>query len=93
MAREASFLRASSLAWVIVVLIIFAVVRAAGAVFVHQGVGGVLEGVVFHGHGGGFDPFFVGEAEHAGLFAAAAGLGLAGHRVQFRGVAMVVGDD
>jgi len=60
---------------------------------VHQGVGGVLEGVVLHGHGGGFDAFFVGEAEYTGLFAAAAGLGVAGHRVQFRGVAVVVGDD
>src|SRR5690554_6490337 len=78
---------------VVVVLIVFSVVHTARAVFVHQGVGGVLEGIVLHGHGGGFDALFVGEAEHAGLFAAAAGLGVAGHRVQFRGVAVVVGNN
>src|SRR5690554_4307302 len=80
-------------AGIIVMLIIFPVARASCTVFVHQGIGRVFEGVVLHGHGGGFDAFFVGEAEHAGLFAAAAGLGIAGHRVQFRGVAVVVGDD
>src|SRR5690554_2193771 len=80
-------------AGVVVVLVVFAVVDAAGAGFVHQGVGGVLEGVVLHGHGGGFDPFFVGELEHAGLLGAATGFGVAGDRVQFRGVAVVVGED
>src|SRR5690554_1657175 len=80
-------------AGVVVVLIIFTVTYLTCTVLVHQGVGGVLEGVVLHGHGGGFDAFFVGEAEHAGLFAAAAGLGVAGHRVQLGGVAVVVGDD
>src|SRR5690606_28732617 len=67
------------------------VVNTAGTVFMHQGVGGVLEGVVLHGHGGGFDPFFVGELEHAGLLCAATGFGVAGNRLQFRGVAVVVG--
>src|SRR5690554_5137488 len=80
-------------AGVVVVLVVFAVVDAAGAGFVHQGVGRVFEGVVFHGHGGGFDALFVGEAEHAGLLGAATGFGVAGDRVQFRGVAVVVGND
>src|SRR5690606_10699453 len=80
-------------AGVVVVLVVFAVVRVGSAVFMHQGVGGVLEGVVLHGHGGGFDPFFVGELEHAGLLGAATGFGVAGDRVQFRGVAVVVGND
>src|SRR5690554_1296998 len=78
---------------VVVVLVVFPVVHTARAVFVHQGVGGVFEGVVLHGHGGGFDALFVGEAEYTGLFAAASSLGVAGHRVQFRGVAVVVSDD
>src|SRR5690554_6812296 len=69
------------------------VVNTAGTVFMHQGVGGVLEGVVLHGHGGGFDPFFVGELEHAGLLCAATGFGVAGNRVQFRSFAVVVGED
>src|SRR5690554_1234616 len=80
-------------AWVVVVLIVFSVTYLTCTVFVHQGIGGVFEGVVLHGHGGGFDALFVGEAEHAGLFAAAAGLGVAGNRVQFRGIAVVVGND
>src|SRR5690606_38535926 len=78
-------------AGVVVVLVVFPVVRVGSAVFMHQGVGGVLEGVVLHGHGGGFDPFFVGELEHAGLLGAATGFGVAGDRIQFRGVAVVVG--
>src|SRR5690554_836991 len=80
-------------AGVVVVLVVFAVVNTACTLFMHQGVGGVLEGVVLHGHGGGFDPFFVGELEHAGLLGAATGFGVAGDRVQFRGVAVVVGND
>src|SRR5690554_3662426 len=80
-------------AGVVVVLVVFPVVNTAGTLFMHQGVGGVLEGVVPHGHGGGFDPFFVGELEHAGLLGAATGFGVAGDRVQFRGVAVVVGND
>src|SRR5690554_1231510 len=80
-------------AGVVVVLVVFPVVNTSGTLFMHQGVGGVLEGVVLHGHGGGFDPFFVGELEHAGLLGAATGFGVAGDRVQFRGVAVVVGND
>src|SRR5690554_2692594 len=80
-------------AGIIVMLIIFPVARASCTVFVHQGVSGVFEGVVLHGHGGGFDALFVGEAEHAGLLGAATGFGVAGDRVQFRGVAVVVGND
>ena len=80
-------------AGVVIVLVVFPVVRVGSAVFMHQGVGGVLEGVVLHGHGGGFDPFFVGEPEHAGLLGAAAGFGVAGDRVQFRGVAVVVSEN
>src|SRR5690554_1843477 len=80
-------------AGVVVVLVIFPMIGVGSAVFVHQGVGGVLEGVVLHGHGGGFDAFFVGELEDAGLLGAAAGFGVAGDRVQFRGVAVVVGND
>src|SRR5690554_4541896 len=80
-------------AGVVVVLVVFPVVGAAGVVFVHEGIGRVLEGVVLHGHGGGFDPFFVGELEHAGLLCAATGFGVAGNRVQFRGIAVVVGND
>src|SRR5690554_291874 len=80
-------------AGIIVMLIIFPVARASCTVFVHQGIGRVLEGVVLHGHGGGFDPFFVGELEHAGLLGAATGFGVAGDRVQFRGIAVVVGND
>src|SRR5690554_2571495 len=80
-------------AGVVVVLIIFSVIHSASALFVHQGIGGVFEGVVLHGHGGGFDPFFVGELEQAGLLCAATGFGVAGNRVQFRGVAVVVGED
>src|SRR5690554_4824511 len=80
-------------AGVVVVLVVFPVVNTAGTLFMHQGVGGVLEGVVLHGRGGGFDPFFVGELEHAGLLGAATGFGVAGDRVQFRGVAVVVGND
>src|SRR5690554_5801621 len=80
-------------AGVVVVLVIFTVTYLTCTVLVHQGVGGVLEGVVLHGHGGGFDAFFVSKTEHAGLFAAASGLGVAGDRIQFRGVAVVVGDD
>src|SRR5690554_6959687 len=78
-------------AGVVVVLVVFPVVGAAGVVFVHEGIGRVLEGVVLHGHGGGFDPFFVGELEHAGLLCAATGFGVAGNRLQLRGVAVVVG--
>src|SRR5690554_313154 len=78
-------------AGVVVVLIIFTVTYLTCTVLVHQGVGGVLEGVVLHGHGDGFDAFFVGEAEHAGLLCAATGFGVAGNRLQFRGVAVVVG--
>src|SRR5690554_7717200 len=78
---------------VVVVLVVLAVVAAAGAGFVHQGVGRVFEGVVFHGHGGGFDALFVGEAEHAGLSGAAASLRVAGDRVQFGGIAVVVSDN
>src|SRR5690554_5137021 len=66
-------------------------VNTASTMFMHKGVGGVLEGVVLHGHGGGFDPFFVGELEHAGLLCAATGFGVAGNRLQLRGVAVVVG--
>src|SRR5690554_4509652 len=80
-------------AGVVVVLVIFTVTYLTCTVLVHQGVGGVFEGVVLHGHGGGFDPLFVGKAEHAGLFAAAAGLGVAGDWVELGGVAVVVGDD
>src|SRR5690554_3500370 len=80
-------------AGVVVVLVIFTVTYLTCTVLVHQGVGGVLEGVVLHGHGGSFDALFVGEAEYTGLFAAAAGLGVAEYQVQFGGVAMVVGDD
>src|SRR5690554_6539056 len=78
-------------AGVVIVLVVFEVVDAAGAGFVHQGVSRVFEGVVFHGHGGGFNSLFVGEAEHAGLLGAAAGFGVTGHRFQFRGIAVVVG--
>src|SRR5690554_7405613 len=80
-------------AGVVVVLIIFSVIHSASALFVHQGIGGVLEGVVLHGHGGGFDPFFVGELEHAGLLCAATSFGVAGNRLQLRGVAVVIGND
>src|SRR5690554_4532344 len=80
-------------AGVVVVLVVFPVVNTAGTLFMHQGVGGVLEGVVLHGHGGGFDPFFVGELEHAGLLGAATGFSVAGDRVQLWRVAMVVGND
>src|SRR5690554_4112841 len=78
-------------AGVVVVLVVFPVVNTASTMFMHKGVGGVLEGVVLHGHGGGFDPFFVGELEHAGLLCAATGFGVAGNRLQLRGVAVVVG--
>src|SRR5690606_12448355 len=80
-------------AGVVVVLIVFPVVCTADAGFVHQGVGWVFEGVVFDGHGGGFDSLFVGEAEHAGLSGAATGLGVACDRVQFRSVAVVVSEN
>src|SRR5690554_4286761 len=80
-------------AGVVVVLVIFSVIGAASAVFVHQGVGRVFEGVVLHGYRGNTNPLFVGKAEHAGLLGTATGFGVAGHRVQFRGVAVVVGDD
>src|SRR5690554_7384790 len=72
-------------AGVVVVLIVFPVVQTARAVFVHQGIGGVLEGVVLHRHGGRAHPLFIRKAEYAGLLGAAAGLGVAGHRVQFGG--------
>src|SRR5690554_1836212 len=78
-------------AGIIVMLIIFPVARASCTVFVHQGIGRVLEGVVLHRHGGRTHPLFIGKAEYAGLLGAAASYGVAGHRVQFRGVAMVVG--
>src|SRR5690554_1789548 len=78
-------------AGIIVMLIIFPVARASCTVFVHQGIGRVLEGVVLHRHGGRAHPLFIGKAENAGFLGAAAGSSVAGHRVQFRGVAMVVG--
>src|SRR5690554_6634146 len=78
-------------AGVVVVLIIFSVIHSASALFVHQGIGGVFEGVVLHRHGGRTHALFIGKAEHAGFLGAAAGSTVAGHRVQFRGVAMVVG--
>src|SRR5690554_4926736 len=80
-------------AGIIVMLIIFPVARASCIVFVHQGIGGVFEGVVLRGYGGRTYPLFIGKAEHAGFLGAAAGSSVAGHRVQFRGVAMVVGED
>src|SRR5690554_1293780 len=78
-------------AGIIVMLIIFPVARASCTVFVHQGIGRVLEGVVLHRHGGRTHALSIGKAEHAGVLGAAAGSSVAGHRVQFRGVAMVVG--
>src|SRR5690554_4591282 len=77
-------------AGVVVVLIIFSVIHSASALFVHQGIGGVFEGVVLRGYGGRTYPLFIGKAENAGFLGAAAGFGVAGHRFQFRGVAVVV---
>src|SRR5690554_2089957 len=80
-------------AGVVVVLIIFSVIHSASALFVHQGIGGVFEGVVLRGYGGRTYPLFIGKAEHAGFLGAAAGSSVAGHRVQLWRVAMVVGED
>ena len=79
---------------VIVVLVVFPLaVQFVALVFVHQCVGGVLEGVVLHGHGGGFHPFPVAELEDGTLAGAAASLGVVFHRLEPGGVAVVVGDD
>src|SRR5690554_3714715 len=78
---------------VVVVLVIFSMAHIASTVFVHQPMRRILEGVVLHRYRRNTNPLFVGKTEHAGLLGTATGFGVAGHRVQFRGVAVVVGND
>jgi hypothetical protein len=70
-----------------------ALVGTGGALFVHQGVGRVLEGVVLRGYGGDANPFFVAEAEHRRLPGASACFAVIFSSSQSGRIAVMVGHD
>ena len=78
---------------VVEVLIILALVCTGGALFVHQGISRIFEGVVLHGNRGGTHPFFVAETEDRRLLGASTGFAVVFGRFEARCVAVVVGKD
>ena len=79
-------------AGVVVVLVVFPVLQIARSMLMHQGIGGISEGVILHCHRGHPHPFFIPEPIHRRALGAAACFGVVCCRLQFRSIAMMVGD-
>src|SRR5690554_6679034 len=80
-------------AGVVKVLVILPLVGTGGSVFVHQGVGGVFEGIVFGGYRRGANPLFVAETEYSGLFGASAGFAVVFGGIKPWRIAVVVSNN